>query len=1181
MRAFALKCGEWLKEHISDKIMDIESIQALFEHTPGTGGTSGTNICFIQIILVVTVWIAMREQYTYWVTGWEDNILLYIAEIFFIVIFHVVTTVIGKFCIQYKKISHRGAFLLYEYDTVYHKKFLKEYFRPARIIFLYMKNLLFMERVLWFLFKDYSIEKLIYFYIIFCISNVFDGYTRREYELKLNKIPADVRENAIESYVTELKRNKGSEILLMEKLMVNRLPELLRKTEFETLEEQFLYNNTNNLDHLELLKRLMNNESVLTDTPFYQDMNVALFLPLHQALLQGKKIIVFSGGSESREEIIQWINEGIMAVTRMDEFWRVVSLADKIDDWDIGMISMDDLTMLYDIKDLLINPAGFVIVLLHPAKLLTEAQNELYEWGYLLSLEQIKPVYVVIERPMLGLLDVVSHIFRTEFKYVSRVAEPAATTSIYVLDSGRKDVYINKLNMTSLVGMGGVAAVSAQNAKVGNIEWMVGDKLPLYDMNSILVQHTTLIMKSGKRSNATDVPKVVQGKPGLWGVKKRKSAFLIMEDDINNLLELSRQSASRGSINCAVTIVSERYLLRQFMIDNLRNFFDDIYAVSAMACSFSEISLNRSVVLMKLLLFRGMSAEEIKIYRSRYSSADSIADDKVLTQAEKSEIIEEIKRCIGGKAELKLHRKYNQDNKKIYTYHLVQNKELLRMCKELTAPAVYFDEEENKITLLGGKHFWQVTQEYLPGQIVTLSGKLYRIIGLEQLYIDCGWEQVLKVRRYREGIIYQQRYYQDRRYRLNGTINMDEPEHKFGMTWGSFYVPFEVKTAGYYTVWSEDNRDKVEYTVISSDKYDRKYGADDGCRKNGIALKFDNWGEEWQQREVFIIILNEVLKTLFPEGYHYLAVLAAADNEQDNNNLRYLHYELERNADAAQYSILILEDSRLELGILNMINRHMEHILRIVYSYCVWWNGKKGEERDKSSFWALDEWKNAMDTMQDFAAGLHSLKFHTLMDFRRQTSEPDFNTQYTGGEQFCPGCWEIVSEKKEYCNKCKNSFLTQEDYDQLYEIACWQLDRLFGLQFDIPVRIEITNTEKQKEPVLRKNTVLYCKPDVQVHAALGNLVRQMVLILAEDRYSSKDKIASMECKKNVLRAVADWYEIYFMNKFLLNEYASNRKQWLTKGKGKEAQAFEKLCRRHKFDADKGNLPLDNVIRHHP
>ena len=1171
----------FFQDMLIEKLTDKEMISKLFVKTQIPAAHRNKRVShIIQIVILLAIWKRYKEVVTYIVEFFVKYIDLaeqkpelvgFVVTFVLLVLFGNLMPVIIRQILKKRDVSFLGDTFFFEYHTVHRKIFLKENRKAVRdILKIYIKCLIAAEGLFCILGQErgLSIDFLLIFYISCLCKDILDMYTCKEYEEKIKNIPDNIKEEKLKKYINRVEE-ETDESLILEKVFCNQFQEVQRKVEFETDEENFLYRNTQSLDHLELMQRLLNGESILTDTPFYKDMGVALFFPLQQALVQGKKIIFFSGGSESLEEITEWIRSGIRSVTKMEECWRITAFKDRDKIWDIGVITMEDLTSLYDMNKLLPEQSGVIIVFVHPERLLIDAQNELYEWGYLLSLKKIKPVYVVIERAMLGLLDLVSHIFRTEFKYVSKAATPASISALYALDAGCWEIFDQKMGMTAKSGIGSMLASFAYNENIKNVCWLAGDKKAFYDINSILLQHTSLI--------SPNMRKVPQCQAGLWGAEIENSPFLIMEDDINNIWEMIRQAQTRGLCSSIISIVCERYLLLPFMLDNIDIFFNDLYAIPAMTAAFSEIMLNRSIILAKMLLYQGLSANEIRMYMSGYHNDNIEYNENVLRKEEEEKILEEIKKQIGE--EVLFESDYNRNKNKIYTYRLKENEAFINSIEEFTAPAMYYDEEEKKQNFLGGKHLWQIDQVYLPNQIASLNGKLYRIVDWTKIYFEGKWQKVLKVRRYREGIIYSPRYYQNRKYNIVTSIKQIYENMKYGIEWGNVSVSFAVQTKGYYSISNEKRKEKIEYTELQN-VIDREYTNIPVERKNGIILKISKGAEEWEQRKMIAIIFSEILKTLFPEGYHYIAVLPLPEqgNNNQDDNLNYLYYKTDLEYQPGSFHILILEDSKLELGILNMVEQHIDHILRIIYSYCKWWE-KNGIANRQDTVARYVLWRSSMEKTKKFADSLEQCGIEHLAQERKKDNL--INNNYISmintsnrKQKRCLYCGGKINTDEDRCIFCSKSFLTQEVYEEMYESACWQLLILFNIEINMPVNIVIK--ENKNGGIIRKGSLFICDPKVQEHAARANLVRELILYWQLTNFSRWSTIPGKENLKKMRYAIAVWYELCFMKVYKYDTYVKESLDNIFNMKGKKKQQFIQLYTQYPFDNYDKMAPLKDI-----
>lgn len=1161
---------EMIWEILIDKLGNKDVIQKMFSRMPTpVSHVNKVSPYIVQIFILMFFWAAYKEILAGVMKLFDVadpklyEVIEYLITILGIALLRCFISILYMYAIGEKCLYFPIAIIFFEYDSQHKKVFLKEKYKKVReILNIYFMLLIGAEAIVHIVGWDviFSVDRILVIYLVLLVRDIFHLYTCGEYEEELEKIPDNLREEKIKNYIKEVKESSRYDFLIKDTVLCNQLPEMERKNVLEDEIDEFLYRNTKSLDHKVLMKTILDGKSVFTDTPFYQDIGLALFMPLHKALIQGKKIVFFSGGSEPIEVITEWIERGIKDVTGMDECWEIVSLAERDKMWDIGLITMEDLTMLYEMNRVIVEQAGIIVVFIHPERLLLDAQNELYEWGYLLSLKKIKPVYVVIERTTLGLSDLLSHIFRTEFIHVSKTATPSSITELYAVDARRWDVFAKEMNVTSKTGVGSMLAALANNVNIQDIIWLAGDKKAFYDINSIIKQHIASIAKKNARKG------MVECKAGLWGVEREDSLFMVIEDDINHVLELIRQSQTRGIYSSIISIVCERYLLLPFMLDNIDFFINDLYVFPAMAASYSDSLLNRTVILVKMLLYHGLTADELRKYRSKYQMKKYTG--KSLHFEEKKEIIEEIKECFH--VEVDLDSNFNQQNQCIY--RLEKKKELINNIEKLTFPAMYYDEEEKKQNFLGGKHLWQIDQFYLPDQIVALNGKLYKILKRETLSIAGKWQEVLSVKRFREGIIYCPQYYQDRSYYGVSDIQEDYENERYGVKWGQSAVRFSVATKGYYIAGSDGRNDKIEYHQVNEVE-NRIYDKIPEDRKNGIIIKLEK-DMKWENRKMFAIILGEILKTLFPQGHQYIAVLPVPNNgnKPEDDKLGYLYYEIQKAYSQKNYQILILEDSILELGILSMINQHMEHILRIMYSYCLWWN-EEGVSKGRDTVAVFSLWKNAMFDTIPWISLMKNCGIKKISEYREKetsinkTRVPMIQRKQVKGK-FCLCCSKKIVKEFKICELCSNSRMTQETYEELFRIVCWQLAILFGIEINVSVNIVLEET--LHKGIVRMGNTFYCNPHVQAHSALANLVRELMIYWQLNNFT----MARILSKR---RAIADWYELCFMNKYGYYEYVEDRIHYIFQTKRKECIDFRKLYSRYSFDNYEIETPLKGLI----
>lgn len=61
----------------------------------------------------------------------------------------------------------------------------------------------------------------------------------------------------------------------------------------------------------------------------------------------------------------------------------------------------------------------------------------------------------------------------------------------------------------------------------------------------------------------------------LWNTQREENSFLVVEDEFQNLFELTRLFATRGTQQGFINVISENYLLRDYMLGNAQTFISD------------------------------------------------------------------------------------------------------------------------------------------------------------------------------------------------------------------------------------------------------------------------------------------------------------------------------------------------------------------------------------------------------------------------------------------------------------------------------------------------------------------------------------------------------------------------------------------------------------------------------
>ena len=126
--------------------------------------------------------------------------------------------------------------------------------------------------------------------------------------------------------ITELEKDDDQKITSFASYV-----KMLHKSGF-SIDHNYLYSS------LDMLK----GKSTLFNNPFYKDLIPYAFYPMNRTLLSHQKVLVVLGRHAIEEDIVEWIEEGISAVTHLPFMWDIEVLSTEARNPDIGIITRSD-----------------------------------------------------------------------------------------------------------------------------------------------------------------------------------------------------------------------------------------------------------------------------------------------------------------------------------------------------------------------------------------------------------------------------------------------------------------------------------------------------------------------------------------------------------------------------------------------------------------------------------------------------------------------------------------------------------------------------------------------------------------------------------------------------------------------------------------------------------------------
>lgn len=694
-------------------------------------------------------------------------------------------------------------------------------------------------------------------------------------------------------------------------------------------------NKSADVDCVEATHRMMKGQNVVFFNPFYRDSSLYITLPLVNVLLSGKKCLFIVGRNSTCEDVEKWISVLLSKYSRMNELWRVALLSDKEPECEVGILSF---SQLYDNRIVTVNQRFFsetkFVVMLEPSLIVNTGQIAISMISQELSKDDGKPVYCICDRYTDGLVDTMSHLLRVEI--INVVASPIPRC-IYTEMSwdADGDFIRQKLfeKQTKYLGNGVELAAIAIKNQAPEVTWYCETKAPIRDIKWIVGQYFPTICKYMNVSiQQKSLYEKIHFVSNLWSSQSEKEQFVIAEDEFCNMFGTMRAYLSRGKAQSFVNVFSENYLLRDYMRCNEQLFRSNPNAIPSIVPDYAKTERNTLIKLVLMMTYRPVYDTEII---EEFHLVGIEADDatELLTRML-------MKYTFADKSVFNVQsvRKQIDDLTTITLCNYSITQEAFEEFFADTLKNAYFivENEKHYEEYIDSKLFGHVTQNVLPGQFVTYDGKYY-IVKYVAPY--CG--VVLR----RASDLYDGRKYyrQIRKYTFvsNDNENIQSIKSVMDIEIAFLQKDFNVETTGYL----EMNRlhDLKMARIVdfqkdpTIDNYKRQY-------RNKTVLRIKLPESNDKIRFTICMLISEVFRTVFPDGWQYLAVVTKRPKDIEGV-LNYMVYPID-GIDEEDY-IYIIEDSDIDLGLLETIERNLMRIMEIVADFLEWHFEKMREPAKK------------------------------------------------------------------------------------------------------------------------------------------------------------------------------------------------------------------------------------------
>lgn len=668
---------------------------------------------------------------------------------------------------------------------------------------------------------------------------------------------------------------------------------------------------------------MMHSESAVFFNPFYRDLGVYITLPLVNSVLEGKNCLVVGGTNTVCQDVSMWLSDMIKDYSHIRTMWRVGLLSNRPADFEIGILTFQQLyniEVIAENRDFL-SHVEFVLIL-EPSAMLHTGQIGFSILAKEVCRFQDAPLYCICDRYSDGLVDTMSHVLHTEITNVVAAPVPRCVYTGMAWDADG-DYIRQKLfdKQTKYLGNGMELAAVAIKNQIPHVTWYGERKAPIRDIKWIVGQHfSTICRYMNIATQQSALYEKVSFVPSLWSKPAEREQFIIVEDEYCNMFTMLRTFLTRGIDQAFVNVLSENYLLRDYMRCNQQMFLSNPNAIPSLLPDYAKSERNTIIKLVIMMAVRWVPESEVeaelKLAGCRFDDTFKMCSD--LLQ----------KYTFADNSVLDLKSVTDEDASTIQktTFYGIQPTKYLKFFSSTIRNAYYVVEDEKSNTeYIDAKMFGHISQTVLPGQFVTYDGKYYevKLISPENGVILRRAADLYSGRKY---------YRQIRTYHFSQETapvilhvkTVTDIEFTFAES------DFSVSTTGYLEM--DDNHDLRKARVIDL-KADPAIHILDRTYHNKCFLKIKLPDTNDRIRFTVSILLSEVFHSVFPDSWQYLAVLSARP-EDISGILNDVVYAVEGCPDSE--CIYIVEDSEIDLGLLDAVRRHFPQLLEIIADFLDW-----------------------------------------------------------------------------------------------------------------------------------------------------------------------------------------------------------------------------------------------------
>ncbi|MGD6776929.1 hypothetical protein [Sutcliffiella horikoshii] len=926
--------------------------------------------------------------------------------------------------------------------------------------------------------------------------------------------------------------------------------------------------------HMDFLKNILQEKDVLLEDPVYDEISPFLFPAITSMLVKNKKIVVLTKDKQSAEHAVDWIEDGIKRSSGIDFLWKVATLNQTIEEnieTNILVLAPENLMErgVYDYFEHANGTAEFEAVLM------IEAERIIMEYGMLvhtftLRLEdylQKELQYIVLSQWGEGLETSLRKITKANI-YDTLATVPKSRNFYYIVWRQEGKEHFQKRLFPKLthrvIEPEAVLATIALKYNIEKISYLYQDKNPVSESIDELIDNPNHLRELYISGDYIDsFQKRSHYYKNYWEVPREEQGLFLVRDSNYNLIDTISQCWSNAKDELFVHIISPPYLLRDYLAGTAEFYLDNNRKVSPLAPRLSKRNWGAALFLLERMSHTHIPEQEVKSFLRSADIQEPIVMEGINRFFQQHFGAEEDYRHA---IEVKKDRSFHSKSKSFE--ETVSYKFAVRVREMLTKNSYdFFEFKTHTGKIIGSVFSGHLFQQYLPGQLLTLDGQLFRMneFNEEMKQVDVSFQSLTGKPLYRQNQV----------YTIGDLVGVTDIKQvgPYEQVFQTGETVVDVVTEGYFKFQNDINFDDAFYSYQTLTEKQKQQAR--RIYPNGKVLKVSLrhrqglFAIENKEKIAFTLafLLNETFFSLFPSSHMYVKATTKLSegfndtHKEDEELFDGLFPTLKvehKNEEAVE--LYFIEDSTLQLGLLASIQENWEHILEIVDDYLAWLLEDplnhaaflKMGAPDVPHAFALEETSNLIRTLlpagclRELRQGNH--KPVILNDEGIEKIECDYCAKEYYSTDF-----EEVDEGLNRCSYCTQTAITEvSQVEAIYPEIRQYFVNSFGIELRRDINMKLHSAKKLHElsgipfvPTTKYNPRIVGRAtmdedkNMSVYIEMGAPRVQIAITLAHEltHVWQFDNLNMQYMTIQEIEGFASWIEVHYARSIDEKEYA--------------------------------------------